>query len=54
MAKKAKPTHHDAELILKLYDLRREATMRKARDFQIRWAKKGCKGIAAHDFQTDA
>ena len=33
MAKKSKPTHHDADLILKLYDLRREATMRKARDF---------------------
>jgi hypothetical protein len=26
-------THHDAELILKLYDLRREAVMRQARDF---------------------
>ncbi|HEY6970882.1 MAG TPA: hypothetical protein VJA94_16855 [Candidatus Angelobacter sp.] len=33
MAKKSKATHHDADLILKLYDLRREATMRKARDF---------------------
>lgn len=29
MAKKA--TAHDAQLILKLYDLRREAEMRKAR-----------------------
>jgi len=26
-------TYHDAELILKLYDLRREAVMRQARDF---------------------
>jgi hypothetical protein len=26
-------THHDAELILKLYDLRREATMREARNW---------------------
>ncbi len=26
-------THHDAELVLKLYDLRREAVMRQARDF---------------------
>ena len=26
-------THHDAELILKLYDLRRESEMRKARTF---------------------
>lgn len=27
------PTHHDAELILKLYDLRREPVMREARAF---------------------
>jgi len=26
-------THHDADLILKLYDLRREAVMRQARNF---------------------
>jgi hypothetical protein len=26
-------THHDAELILKIYDLRRESEMRKARNF---------------------
>ena len=31
MAKKA--TAHDAELVLKLYDLRREAEMRKARSW---------------------
>lgn len=29
----ANATHHDAELILKLYDLRRESEMRKARTF---------------------
>jgi len=29
----SKATHADAELILKLYDLRREAVMRQARDF---------------------
>jgi len=28
-----KPTHADAQLILQLYDLRREAQMRKARDW---------------------
>jgi hypothetical protein len=28
-----KATHHDAELVLKLYDLRRESVMRKARAF---------------------
>lgn len=29
------PTHSDAELILKLYDLRREAEMRKARNWWL-------------------
>lgn len=32
-AKRSKATPKDADLILKLYDLRREPTMRKARDF---------------------
>lgn len=32
-SKKSKATPKDADLILKLYDLRREATMRKARGF---------------------
>ncbi len=32
-AKRSKASSKDADLILKLYDLRREATMRKARDF---------------------
>jgi hypothetical protein len=27
------PDHHDAELVLRLYELRREATMREARRF---------------------
>lgn len=29
---KAAPDHHDAELLLKIYDLRREAVMRESRD----------------------
>jgi len=29
----SQPTHHDAELILKLYDLRREPVMREARAY---------------------
>jgi hypothetical protein len=29
----SQPTHHDADLILKLYDLRREPVMREARTF---------------------
>lgn len=33
MAKGRKPTAADAELCIKLYDLRREAEMRKAREF---------------------
>ncbi len=33
-----KPTPADAELILKLYDLRREAEMRKARNWWARLA----------------
>ncbi len=30
------PDHHDAEIILKLYDLRREAVMRESRSLMIR------------------
>ncbi len=33
----SKPTTADADLILKLYDLRREAEMRKARSFLAGW-----------------
>ena len=29
---KTTPDHHDAELVIRLYDLRREAVMRKSRD----------------------
>jgi hypothetical protein len=31
------PTYHDADLILRLYDLRRESVMRKARAWFIAW-----------------
>jgi len=30
------PDHYDAELLLRLYDLRREARLRKARDWMLR------------------
>ena len=33
--------HHDAELILKLYDLRREKTMREARNWFFQFNPKG-------------
>jgi hypothetical protein len=36
----SQPTHHDAELILKLYDLRREPVMREARAFFAQFAPK--------------
>ena len=31
------PNYHDADLILRLYDLRREGVMRKAREWFIGW-----------------
>jgi hypothetical protein len=34
---KATPDHHDAELVIKLYDLRREAVMRQARSAINAW-----------------
>ena len=36
----SQPTHHDAEIILKLYDLRREPVMREARSFFAQFAPK--------------
>src|SRR6516225_11838503 len=36
----AQPTHHDAEIILKLYDLRREPVMREARTFLAQFSPK--------------
>ena len=41
-------THHDAELILKLYDLRREAVMRQARiDVQSKFVPKTFEDVQA-------
>ena len=37
---KKKPTHHDASLILELYDLRREAVMRQSRNAIVQWLPK--------------
>ncbi len=39
MSKQA-PDHHDAELVLKLYDLRREAVMRQSRNAIGQWFPK--------------
>ena len=40
-------THHDAELILKLYDLRREPVMREARNFVVGFWPKSVDDILA-------
>ena len=40
-------THHDAELILKLYDLRREPLMREARSFVAGFAPKSVDDMLA-------
>jgi hypothetical protein len=37
---KATPDHHDAELVLKLYELRRETVMRQSRDTMMKFLPK--------------
>jgi len=46
MAKK-KPDHRDAELILKLYDLRREEVMRASRNAIVQWMPRSFEDVAA-------
>jgi len=41
------PTTADAEVVIKLYDLRREAVMRASRDALIRWTPKSYADFAA-------
>ncbi len=41
------PNHHDAELILKLYDLRREPVMREARAFIAQFSPKSLEDLLA-------
>src|SRR5215469_4593446 len=41
----SQPTHHDAEIILKLYDLRREPVMREARAFVVQFSLKSLDDI---------
>lgn len=52
MTKKA-PDHHDADLVLKLYDLRREPVMRESRDGLLRdfWPKSEADAVAVLDPQ---
>ena len=46
MAKK-KPDHRDAELILKLYELRREDVMRKSRSAIVQWLPRTYEDVVA-------
>lgn len=46
MAKK-KPDHRDAELILKLYDLRREEVMRASRSAIVQWMPRSFEDVVA-------
>jgi len=43
----SQPTPHDAELILKLYDLRREPVMREARAFMVQFSPKSIDELIA-------
>ncbi len=43
----SQPSHHDAEIILKLYDLRREPVMREARSFVTQFAPKSLEELMA-------
>ncbi len=43
----SQPSHHDAEIILKLYDLRREPVMREARSFVAQFAPKSLEELMA-------
>jgi hypothetical protein len=44
---KEKPDHHDAEIVIKLYDLRREPVMRQARASIITWVPKSYEDVLA-------
>ena len=50
----SQPTHYDAEIILKLYDLRREPVMREARAFFVQFSLKSLDDIVkvANEQQT--
>lgn len=44
---KSKPDHHDADLALRLYDLRRETVMRQSRDLMAKFLPRSFEEIAA-------
>lgn len=47
MTKKIAPDHHDAELCLKLYELRREPVMRQSRDAIARFLPRNAEDVIA-------
>ncbi|MBI5364563.1 MAG: hypothetical protein HZA53_15405 [Planctomycetes bacterium] len=44
---KEHPDHHDAELVLRLYDLRREAVMRQSRDAMLQFLPRTWEELSA-------
>ena len=44
---KDRPDHHDAQLVFQLYDLRRETTMRKARELMLAFNPKSWEELFA-------
>ena len=44
---KQAPDHHDADLVLKLYDLRREAVMRQSRSTIVKWIPRTYEEVVA-------
>lgn len=52
MSKQA-PDHHDAEIVLRLYDLRRESVMRQSRSTLAQWLPKSWEDVLAIAQPTD-
>ncbi len=44
---KEKPDHHDAEIVIKLYDLRRDPIMRQARSALMSWIPRSYEDVQA-------
>ncbi len=46
-ASKTRPDHHDADIVLRLYDLRREAVMRQSRDAMMKFLPRSAEEVVA-------
>ncbi|MEC7583417.1 MAG: hypothetical protein VYE77_03805 [Planctomycetota bacterium] len=44
---KTAPDHHDADLVLRLYDMRREAVMRQSRDVIVKFLPRSAEDVMA-------